>query len=444
MTSIRRSVLAAGLPAAFIVAAATGAAAREPTFPPVEEPVKITCKGDFDAVWVDPNKTNRRATYETFEAALCRVKPGGTVYVHPHPDKWYKETVRVAKPNLRFRPAAGGSAYLAAPAAAEGASGACFIVEAGGRTIVSNFVFEQGSDVCVDVRRGGLTLVDTLVLGAEGDKASIGVSGLGSLDFRGARPADFGVCLKDATKSQCRVTNTPSGVGVDAATGSRLALAGLTFANLSVGVRSSATTNDISDVAFRDNETGAIVTDAAIGAEAPPAVSIRGGAFERNEDGLRLVGSSSGAFRGRVTIEPSRSGARVLFQDNDDAVRVAGAGLSQFFAVQGVDFDRNDVALGLPMPAYAETELQNVVFTRNVSAISLAGPLNGTLRLIGDTQLSGDKGGGVVIRGGAGKLDANLAAIGGVEPAFRFDGDFFDYRRVDIVSRGSRPSASSR
>jgi hypothetical protein len=405
------------------------------------------CPGAYKETHVDPYAaTEGSGRYKSFAAAICNVKSPGKVIVHRIPGGAFAETIYVTKPDLTFESKDGGPIVVAPPEDANCLVVAPPSVKEYTRTFtqLSNFVFKPGSTAtgpCIDVRFGALNLINSRIDTSDFNNTAISVAGPASLSFRGSHYDDHGIFVAPGVKKE-----NPVGVGVLAASSRAVAIMGVKIAGLKYGVLSNAVDNAFVNVAFIDNDSAVFVIDDAAVSNVSPSVGVFGGAFRNNTIALRLRDASVGpdhpaTFRGPLRIGGSR-GQRAIFANNGSAIDMLATEFEGLFVIEDADFHDNASAIALPITARSEVELQNVGLWGNGAAIVIRGPLNGQLRMLRNTVLAGGPGDlGVVIQSGSGRFEADLASVGGLQPAFRIGAPFYGSGYFDIaVASDARPT----
>jgi hypothetical protein len=226
-----------------------------------------------------------------------------------------------------------------------------------------------------------------------------------SLEFTGDSYDRHGVFHKSAP-------SLPRGtVGVRAEAASSIKLNNVRIENLAAGLESRAAVNELTRVRFTGNLNAVSLFDEG---ETAPALTVSGGEFLGSSSALRLIAGAPGAdranpYRGKITI--GGSGERVLFYRNVKAFETDASSLAQPLEITDTDFTENFVhALRFPLPTGASASIKTSTFHSNGLALSITGPLDGSLHIDGDI-IGGSENRGIEIAYGAGSLDAQLRSV---------------------------------
>ncbi|MEO0399601.1 MAG: hypothetical protein AAF224_09310 [Pseudomonadota bacterium] len=400
------------------------------------------CKGKFDEATVDPFRPKRGANHHSIEDAICNAKPGGVILVYRKPGEPYREEIRITKPDLRLQSAERGPVVIAPPVGRP-----CVTMEPRSskrfsdvQTTLRSFVFKPAigaEQTCIDVRIGTLNLeASRIEMNSRG--VGVRVSGTGALNFVGARFDEHGIF--QTTQSDEGLV----GIGVEADASLSVALNAVQLSGLEIGVRSVAEHTRLTNVVMTANGAGVEITDEAISQELAPALTVKGGWFDDNGDGILLLDRMRDpnrpiTFRGAVTIKRSEESA-VYFRNNDRGLTIDAAGLYQPLTVDGAAFEGNrDVAVSLALNEGAAATFDDVAFRGNAGSIDVRGPLNGLLSLNNVSLFQTRTARPITISEGRGRLEAVFAAVPRKAVSLVLGGRFLSRGRHNVSAPGPRP-----
>lgn len=444
---------------------------------------EVPCGPCYAVSYVDPHlapnrprrKSDGRNNHKTIEAAIANTRPDGLVIVYRDRESPFTKPFTVSMPGITIRGATeeeggtdGGTIVVRQEA------DTCLTIAPKGTRRFSNltttiigFTFltnNTASKPCIMVDKGTLVLKDSRVDIGRSDNTAINVGAIGELEFTGSNYDEHGIFAGQLSADG--PSDEPVGRGIVAEKAKSINLSAVRLQGLSEAIMTGAEQNRFTNVDFAFNGTAIKAEDTAIVSAYAPNITVTGGLFRLNRDGIILTANefagstlSSGLssaqtginlpYKGKITLDKSATDP-VSFFGNERAITFLQSFPRASFKIANANFTGNrQHAIQLILPYQARADFSDIVFNQNGMALSFKEPLNGDLYIDKGTTLYGepvspatpDPSHGVwVTGGGRGRIFANFEAVFGVYPAIHLSKDYLG--RVDMTVRAGSPKAA--